>query len=65
MCKDNLLDVLKSGGDLKDVKPTSDENLSVVNEGAVPPTYYEINTNKSLNEKNILIHSSQYLLLLI
>lgn len=51
MCKDNLLDVLKSGGDLKDVKPTSDENLSVVNEGAVPPTYYEINTKKSLNEK--------------
>jgi hypothetical protein len=53
MCNDNLLDVLKSGGDLNDVKTTSDDNLSVVNEGVVPPTYYEINNKKPLNDKQV------------
>lgn len=46
MSDDNLLDVLKSGGDLKDVNTTTLENLSTVNESANLPTYYENNSNK-------------------
>lgn len=53
MCDDNLLDVLKSGGDLNTVNSTSTENLSSVNESANPPTYYEISSkNPSKNDND-------------
>ena len=51
MYDDNLLDILKSGGDLNNVNITPTENLSTVNESANPPTYYEI-SSKNPQENN-------------
>lgn len=52
MCDDNLLEVLKSGGDLNTVNTNSTDNLSSVNESANPPTYYEISSNNSQEDNN-------------
>lgn len=52
MCDDNLLDILKSGGDLNNVNQTTTDNLSPTNENANLATYYVNNGTRHQNDKN-------------
>lgn len=49
---DNLLDILKSNGDLNNVNTTLVENLSTINENVNPPIYYEKSSKNPQKDNN-------------
>lgn len=52
MYDDNLLDILKSNGDLNNVNTTPVENLSTINENVNPPIYYEKSSKNPQKDNN-------------